>query len=81
MLSEREAAGVRAKVLELEPKVMEFLGRDGAKRWTNQRGKKNGHSLTQHYLLGLFLVGSSPDWVPVRCDPALAFLVVGNMGD
>ena len=69
VLSDREAAGVRAKVQELEPKVMEFLASDGAKQWTKQRGKNNGHSLTQNYLLGLFLVGSSPDWVPARCDP------------
>ena len=69
VLSVREAAGVRAKVQELEPKVMEFLGTGDAKRWIERRGKKNGHSLTQHYLLGLFLVGGSPDWVPARCDP------------
>jgi hypothetical protein len=69
VLSEREAAGVRAKVQELEPKVMEFLGTGDAQRWIERRGKNNGHSLTQHYLLGLFLVGGSPDWVPVRCDP------------
>ena len=46
VLSEREAEGVRAKVQELEPKVMEFLGTGDAKRWIERRGSNRAISST-----------------------------------
>ena len=69
VLSAREAAAVRDKVLAMETEALAFLGSDAARGWVKGR-KKNGHSLVQNYLLGLFTVGGSANWVPARCDPA-----------
>jgi hypothetical protein len=69
VLSAREAAAVRDKVLAMEKEALSFLGSDAARGWVKKR-TGNGHSLVQNYLLGLFTVGGSADWVPARCDPA-----------
>jgi hypothetical protein len=69
VLSAREAAAVRGKVLAMETDALAFLDSDAAGGWVNKR-KGNGHSLVQDYLLGLFTVGGSATWVPARCDPA-----------
>eukprot|EP01046_Picozoa_sp_COSAG06_P019450 COSAG06_NODE_1387_length_9616_cov_4.512136_8_plen_561_part_00 len=69
VLSSREAAAVRGKVLAMETEALAFLDSDEARGWVKKR-TGNGHSLVQNYLLGLFTVGGKADWVPARCDPA-----------
>ena len=78
VLSAREAAAVRDKVLAMETEALAFLGSDAARGWVKGR-KENGHSLVQNYLLGLFTVGGSANWVPSRCDPANLVVVCSRL--